>query len=591
MTAQSQLIRKEYIYSGVLAGAESVSKHRETLNRANGFPVPDRDTGNNLSYLMHGILRELEQADTIKHTLDAASDLAIIGARGNSGAIFSQFLCGFSSLAPQSNQMTVDDLVLCFKGGYDYAYRAINDPVEGTIITAIRGWVEALQQAVATHLNLAAIYQKAYPLFSATVAQTKTTLTAQRHLKSADAGALAFLYFIEGFMAMLIDKVRDYRPKIEALGTLPTQIYHDTALPASALRQRYCTEVLLKKESHYNRAEIERRLAELGDSIAISESAKLARLHVHSNCPADVVASAHKMGEILESKADDMVAQSKLSCAQTGKIALVIDSIADLPAARLNADSYLLPINILVGAVSYQDKLTAVSEVIEAGKASTAQPNAAQLRQFLAPICRAYDDVIILTVSAKMSGLYQRFQEVMSQFSGDANIHLIDTKLNSVAEGLIVDYATQLIADGKTADQIIAKLNDAITRTKIYVSVPNLKAMVASGRLNDRVGAVLQYINYLPIISIDGAGKGMVTGLAFSSKKNHQLLLGKLRAAKDNISNYAIVHCDNAALANQLAAELTTIVGQAPLYIDKISSVIKLFSGAGSVAVGYILKR
>ncbi len=505
MPNQSQLIHKEYIYSGILAGAESISKHREVLNRANGFPVPDRDTGNNLSHLMHGILRDLEVSDTIKHLLDDVSNLAVIGARGNSGAIFSQFFCGFSALAPQTDQMSVNDLLACFQGGYDYAYRSIKHPVEGTIITAIRSWVEALRQAVSNHFNLAKIYQNAYPLFSATVERTKMMLSAQRHLKSADAGALAFLYFIEGFMKMLVDKVCDYHPQIEVIDNLPSKIYHDIATQDAVVTERYCTELLLNKNSYYNRAAIEKRLAELGDSIAISESAKLVRLHVHSNCPADVVASAYQMGEILESKADDMVAQSKLTRDQTGKIALVIDSIADLPATRLNDDTYLLPINILVGAVSYQDKITAVSEIIEAGKASSAQPNTLQLKQFLAPICRAYDNVIILTVSAKMSGLYQRFQEVISQFVGDANIHLIDSKLNSVAEGLIVDYATQLIANGKTVDQIIAQLNNAIARTKIYVSVPNLKAMVASGRLNDRVGASIKFRRSLSCFRVQAA--------------------------------------------------------------------------------------
>ncbi len=590
MSSQSQLIDKAYIYSGVLAGAESVSKHREVLNRANGFPVPDRDTGNNLSYLMHGILRDLEVADTIKHLLDDVSDLAIIGARGNSGAIFSQFFCGFSALAPPTDQMTVNDLLACFQGGYDYAYRAVKNPVEGTIITAIRGWVEALQQAVSSQLNLATIYQNAYPLFSATVEQTKTMLSAQRHLKSADAGALAFLYFIEGFMKMLVDKVCDYRPQIEVIDNLPSKIYHDNTAQDAVITERYCTEVLLNKNSCYNRAAIEKRLAELGNSIVISESAKLARLHIHSNYPAEVMASAYQMGEILETKAEDMIAQNHLTQLQRGKIALVIDSIADLPRHHLNADTYLLPINILVGAVSYQDKVTAFSDIIVAGKASSAQPNSEQLKKFLAPLCQAYDDIIIITVSAKMSGLYQRYQELIDYFKGEASIHLIDSKLNSVAEGLIVNYAIELIENNHTVAQIKRLLDDAIARTKIYVSVPNLKAMVASGRLNQRIGKFLQYIHYLPLISINKAGEGMVTGLAFSNKKNRQLLINKLRAEKDKIADYAIVHCDNKALADKIAVELTDIVGQPPLYIDQISSVIKLFSGVGSVAIGYTLK-
>ncbi len=591
MSTEAQIIRKEYIYSGILAGAESVSKRRDLLNRANGFPVPDRDTGNNLSHLMHVILRDLKGADTIKKLLDDVSDLAISGARGNSGAIFSQFFCGFSSSAPQSNQMTIDELLRCFQGGYNYAYRAIGNPVEGTIITAIRSWVEALQQVVSRHINLLTIYQRAYPMFSETVRRTALTLRVQRQLKSADAGALAFLYFIEGFMAMLIDEVSDYRPQIAQLGELPSEVYHDAIDRQLVIAQRYCTEVLIAKGDRYQHSVIAARLAALGESVVISESAKLARLHVHTDYPADVVSCADQMGAILETKADDMVAQSRLTRRQTGKIALVIDSIADLPRERLNDDTYLLPINLLVGDVSYQDKITAVSEMITAGRASSAQPNIAQLKRFLEPICRAYDDVIVLTVSAEMSGLYQRFKTLIDDFKSAASIYLVDSKLNSVGEGLVVDYATQLIAAELTANKVVERLNGVIDRTKIFVSVPNLRAMVDSGRLNRRIGLFLQKINYLPLISINGAGQGMVTGLAFSKQKNLRLLRNKVLEVKDEIDNYAIVHCDNQTLAEQLAAELTAIVGRRPLYIAPISTVIKLFSGSGSVAVAYTLVK
>ncbi len=588
MTSESQLIRKEYIYSGVLAGAESVSKNREVLNQANGFPVPDRDTGNNLAYLMHNILRELKVEDTIKTMLEEVSNLAIIGARGNSGAIFSQFFCGFSSFAPQSDYMTIDDLLVCFQGGYDYAYRAIKNPVEGTILTAIRGWVEALQQEISTQLNLATIYHKAYPMFSETVQQTQQTLAEQRHLKSSDAGALAFLYFIEGFMKMLIDKVVDYQPQLAQFANLPSEIYHDEAITTD-ITYRYCTEVLIDKNKNYNRTALETQLEQLGDSLVVSENAKLARIHIHTNQPAKMIAAAYQMGKIIENKADDMIAQNRLSHAQSGKIALIIDSIADIPKRLLTNDTYLLPVNILVGAVSYQDKVTAFSEIIKPGQASSAQPNREQIKQFLAPIAKAYDDIIIITVSQKMSGLYQRFAELLAEYKDVAAIRLIDSKVNSVAEGLVVERAIQLIKQGLTAEQIEKKLNDMIKRTKIYVSVPNLKGMVASGRLNERLGRFLQYIGYLPLITINQVGEGKVTGLAFSNKKNRELLIKTASDAKNKIEDYAIVHCDDAVVAEQLATELTAIIGKPPLYIDQISSVIKLFSGSGSLAVGYLL--
>ncbi len=531
------------------------------LNQANGFPVPDRDTGNNLSHLMHSILRELKTKDTIKTTLEEVSNLAIIGARGNSGAIFSQFFCGFSSSAPQTDCMTIDDLLACFEGGYNYAYRAISNPVEGTIIT-----------------------------FRETVQQTQKTLAVQRQLQTSDAGALAFLYFIEGFMKMIIDKVTDYRPQIDILTDLPSEVYHDETAPLGNIRHRYCTEVLLNKNSHYDRATLEGCLQRLGDSLVISESAELARIHLHTNVPAEMVKSTYQMGEILENKADDMRAQSRLTRAHKGKIAIVFDSIADIPADRLSEHCYLLPINILIGAVSYQDKVTAFSEIIKPGKASSAQPNTAQIKKFLEPIAKAYDDIIIITVSAKMSGLYERFRALLGEFKSAANIRLIDSKVNSVAEGLIVDKAIRLIEGDMSAAQIEKQLNSLIKRTKIYVSVPNLKGMIASGRLDERLGRFLQHIGYLPLITINGDGKGKVTGLAFSSAKNRKLFLNTARQVKTKIVDYAIVHCDDEPTARQVANEMTKIIGKPPLYIGQISLVVKLFSGVGSIGVAYTLE-
>ncbi len=333
---------------------------------------------------------------------------------------------------------------------------------------------------------------------------------------------------------MLIDKVADYQPQLEQFANLPREIYHDETAIATDITYRYCTEVLIDKNKKYDRAALETHLEQLGDSLVVSESAKIARIHLHTNAPAKMIAAAYQMGKIIENKADDMIAQNCLSHAQSGKIALVIDSIADIP----------------------KDRLT---------------------------------NIIIITVSAKMSGLYQRFDELLAEYKKDATIRLIDSKVNSVAEGLVVDRAIQLIKQGLTAEQIENKLNDLIKRTKIYVSVPNLKGMVASGRLNERLGRFLQYIGYLPLITVNQAGEGKVTGLAFSNKKNRELLLKTASDAKNKIVDYAIVHCDDAFAAQQLAIDLTAIIGKPPLYVDQISSVVKLFSGVGSVAIGYIL--
>ncbi len=587
----SQVILKEHIYSGILAGAERVSEYRDLLNESNAFPVPDKDTGNNLSHLMQKILGDLMSEGSIKDVLNQVSNLAIIGARGNSGAIFSQFFYGFSTFAPNKDVMTTDDLITCFQNGQHYANSAIENPVEGTIITVIRIWVDSLKKVFSPNKSLHQIYKEAYPELKNSVEKTKYTLKVQRKMQSEDAGAKAFLYFIEGFMPMLINGVVDYKPSESLAFKKLERIGHETTIETYDIKNRYCTEVLLKKGAHFDRAEVESGLIALGDSVVISENENMLRVHIHTNNPSKVIEKLYDKGTIIESKADNMISQFELTKKHDHKIALVIDSIADIDCSRLTNDTYLLPVNILVDDVSYEDKVTVLPTMIHPGMASSSQPNKMQVRAFLEPILNSYDDIIIITVSAKMSGMYHRFREVINDVQSDSSVYLIDSKQNSVSEGLVVDYALRCIEEGFSALDVKNKVEDVIKRSKIYVSLPNLKGMVSSGRLNEKIGKFLQFIGFLPLISIDSKGEGITSGIAFSKKKNQKLLLEKIKDVGDKIESYAVVHSENYELAKKVADDITDIVGKEPLYIDEISSVIKLFSGKGSVAIGYVLRE
>ncbi len=585
----SKVILKEHIYSGIMAGAERVSEYRDILNESNAFPVPDRDTGNNLSHLMQKILGDLISEGTIKDLLDDVSNLAIIGARGNSGAIFSQFFYGFSTYAPNTDMMTTGDLINCFQNGQQYANNAIEDPVEGTIITVIRIWVCALKEVFSPHKSLNQIYKEAYPILKSSVEKTKYTLKVQKKMQSEDAGAKAFLYFIEGFMPMLINRVVDYKPSHNLSFEKIDSIGHENVIENYDIKNKYCTEVLIDKASDYDEKDLEDCLRMLGDSVVISENEKMLRVHIHTNYPSKVVEMLSYKGRIIESKADNMVSQYELTKKHDKKIALVIDSIADIDSNRLSNDTYLLPINILVDDVSYEDKVTVIPKMISPGSASSSQPNKMQTRRFLAPILESYDDVIIITVSSKMSGVYNRFHDVIEEIIPSSNVHLIDSKQNSVAEGLVVDYALKFIAEGLSATDVKSKVEDVIKRSKIYVSLPNLKGMVSSGRLNENIGKFLQVTGFLPLISINDKGEGVTSGVAFSKKGNQKLLLERIKTVKNRIESFAVVHSENYESAKKIADEITEVVGKEPLYIDEISSVIKLFSGPGSIAIGYVL--
>ena len=141
------MIAPRAFHSALLRGAYKVERMREELNRINGFPVPDRDTGNNLAYLMQQLRRQLLPSESFAELLSKLSEASLFGARGNSGAIFSQYFAGFKEAAADVKDSVAAALPLqvlaqMFKAGYTFAYRSIQQPREGTILSAMRSFAD-----------------------------------------------------------------------------------------------------------------------------------------------------------------------------------------------------------------------------------------------------------------------------------------------------------------------------------------------------------------------------------------------------------------------------------------------------------------
>lgn len=387
MTGVEQRIHNTHIYSGIVAGAENIVFHREKLNEANGFPVPDRDTGNNLAFLMSHIVKNTKPKETIKEMMNHISDEAIISARGNSGAIFSQFFFGFQYACPMESEMSVNRLAECFQDGYRYAYSAIKNPVEGTIVTAIRSFAESFQKACQRGETLKKIYEETYHTLKNTVVETQYTLKEQSEIHAEDAGAKAFLYFVEGFMKMIVDGVSSYKSHIKEDEEEIRNLEEIPHLLHQEIKEQYCTEILIRKRNKMNSEIMKQKLESLGDSLVVSENQNYMRVHIHSNYPHKVVEMFYKEGQILETKAEDMKAQKRLSEKHSGEIALVIDSIADIPQEILPDFVYQLPLQLLADGVSYQDKRTVFSDLFQYAKVTSSQLNQKTSGRFLTPNC------------------------------------------------------------------------------------------------------------------------------------------------------------------------------------------------------------
>ena len=587
------IIKPVTFHQALLCGASGIITRREELNRINGFPVPDRDTGNNLAYMMQQLKLQLPQAASFEALLVRLSELSLMSARGSSGAIFSQYFSGFRTALAQAREdiadaLSLEGLLALFQEGYHSAYRSLQQPREGTILSAMFSFKEGFRQRLADSQGLEAISQTALSRLEETVRETATVLPEQKALKAPDAGAMAFYYFAEAFLAGLQGKAQPADQELFDIPDLPEEAAHRLAEQPVF---RFCTEVLL--ELHDEGAvteEAKAGLTALGDSLVVSTAGKLARIHLHTNAPALAVDRMEALGRLMEVKADDMKMQQALAEPHPGTVALVTDSIADVPEELLGPHAYILPLNLLAEGVSYQDKRSISFERVKrlSGKLSSSQMNLAELRRFLDPILKAYDQVLILTVSSNMSGIHARCEEYLKEGHG-ARVRLVDSRRNSGAQGLLALHAARRLQAGAGLDAVADELEALRSRTQIYVSLPNLKAMVASGRLNRRIGGLLQAIGFLPLITINQEGVGSVTGLSFSRKRSDKLLQDKVK--KGRVQSYSVVHVNDAPRALEAARQMEERLGMPPEYVCDISSIVANFSGETSYAVALIEKE
>ena len=192
-----------------------------------------------------------------------------------------------------------------------------------------------------------------------------------------------------------------------------------------------------------------------------------------------------------------------------------------------------------------------------------------------------------------MSGTFNNIKRALEKLDLEGKrVELIDSKSNSVSEGLLVREALLMKRDGKSFDEIIDKLNTIIPNLRIYVSVLDLKYMLKGGRVSKVTGFVLSKLKLQPVISIDSDGKGIIPFKSLNQKSAIKSILKTIKKdmLDSGIDKYALVYADNPDDLNEFKQSVTSILGKDPEYIESISPIVGLNAGKGAFAIGYIKK-
>ncbi len=593
---ESQLIDYKELVNAFQQGAILVLNERRELNQINVFPVSDADTGSNLASLMQAILEETKKESTsVIEVFEKVADASLVGARGNSGIIFAQYFNGiYNNLLIQEEKSSVASFVHSVKLAIVEAYQAISDPVEGTIITVIRSWAEALNDIDPVH-GLDKILPKALTKAEQALEHTTNQLEVLQRNQVVDAGAKGFYLFMVGFTQAFVDKEteapdRNYIDDSPKIGISETQ-HVNTAEP----KFRYCTEVLLDQVAK-SKAEIQMDLAPYGDSLIVAVNRNKARIHIHSNQPDEVLHYLSKVGQPMQQKADDMLLQYQINQQRKASIALVTDSIADISSEYLLANQiHVLPMNILIGDTSYLDKLTIQSkqffELTNAlhDRATSSQPTLKTVENLFSFLETRYEAVIVITVAKKLSGTFHTVKEAAKKKTSSVKIEVIDSKLNSAAQGLLVMNANELIQSGAGFEDVVKHIKNKRNKLKIVVSVDDLDPMIESGRIPQFAGKIAKKINLKPIVSLNETGEGKLSDFAFSLKGNERKIIQQLKKhhKKNKVRRYVVIHAGEEERALQLKNKLSEALGFQPSYMMDISTVVAMSAGQGSIAVAF----
>lgn len=290
----------------IVAGADWVCKNRDQLNKINVFPVPDGDTGTNMFLTLMAAIREMEALKEIslETTVKAAAWGGLMGARGNSGIILSQVLSSLADGIEGRDRLFAQDIAFALSRAAKKAYKAILRPVEGTILTVIRETAETAEEVVKTEKDLVLLLDEMVSSARSSVERTPLLLPILKEAGVVDAGGLGFLNFLEG-MVFLIQGAIKTSGTIEdegmLNGTVSDSVEHHWNF-------RYCTEFILK-ESRISEDTIKGTLIPMGDSIVVVGDSRLARIHIHTGKPEEVLRYASTLGQVSSIKVDDMLVQ------------------------------------------------------------------------------------------------------------------------------------------------------------------------------------------------------------------------------------------------------------------------------------------
>lgn len=307
-TMNAGLLRKCF-----LAAAANVEKNKEYINELNVFPVPDGDTGTNVSMTLMSAVEEVVKAPgQMQDICRAISQGTLRGARGNSGVIFSQLMRGFTKVAAEHDELDARILADAFRRAQETAYKAVMKPKEGTILTVARGMSEKMDELAPTVTDLTELCEKVADYGEKVLNQTPELLPVLKEAGVVDSGGMALMMAMRGAVAVLAGKeteIMNAVPMPSAGKTTENAPAGHVTISTDEIKFGYCTECIINlksREEEKNVPALKEFLLSIGDSVVCVEDDGIVKIHVHTNHPGLVFEKGLEMGMLSRLKVDNL---------------------------------------------------------------------------------------------------------------------------------------------------------------------------------------------------------------------------------------------------------------------------------------------
>ena len=290
-----------------VSGANNLQNNKDLVDKLNVFPVPDGDTGTNMSLTISYAIKELSKVenDDITNVGKALSKGSLMGASGNSGVILSQIIRGIAKSVEGKETLNVVDLANALKNGSDTAYKAVIKPIEGTILTVVRESGEYALQIAKEDMDMIEFLELVVAKANESLNKTPELLKALKEAGVVDSGGKGLVLIYEGMLSSL--KGNDIE-SVEGGASSNVEVNVEQNISTEDIKFQYCTEFILESNK-VDDLTIRERFMKYGDSLAVVGDEGVIKVHVHTNDPGLAIQEALSYGQLLTIKIENMKLQ------------------------------------------------------------------------------------------------------------------------------------------------------------------------------------------------------------------------------------------------------------------------------------------